>query len=66
MSCSSHVGIGNISSDVCYDNTKHYWVQSERRRIQNPFKHVRWSVFAEAVDDLKSLIGHAKISILDV
>ena len=29
----SHLGIQNISSDVCYDNTKHYQVQSEHRRI---------------------------------
>ena len=43
---SSHVGIRNIPSDICYDNTKHYQKQSEHRRIQNPFKHLRWSVFA--------------------
>ena len=43
---SRHVGIRNTSSDVCYDVTKHYKVQSEHRRIQNPFKHLRWSVFA--------------------
>ena len=38
---SSHVGIRNIPSDVCYDDTKHYQVQSEHRRAQNPFKHLR-------------------------
>ena len=38
---SSHVGIRNIPSDVCYDDKKHYQVQSEHRRIQNPFKHLR-------------------------
>ena len=32
---SSHLGI-NIPSDVCYDDTKHYQVQSEQTRIQNP------------------------------
>ena len=31
---SSHVGIRNIPSDVCYDDPKHYQVlQSEQRRI---------------------------------
>ena len=29
----SHAGIGNIISDVCYDDVKHYQVQSEHRRI---------------------------------
>ena len=32
-------------SDICYDDTKHCQVQSERRRIQNPFKHLRGNVF---------------------
>ena len=41
---SSHLGIRNILSDVCYDDTKHYQVQSEHRRIQNPFKHLRRGV----------------------
>ena len=41
---SSHLGIRNIPSDVCY-NTKHYLVQSEDRRIQNLFKHLRGSAF---------------------
>ena len=41
---SSPLGIRNIPSDVCYDDTKHYQVQSEHRRIQNPFKHLRGSV----------------------
>ena len=26
---SSHIGIQNIASDVCYDGTKHYQIQSE-------------------------------------
>ena len=29
---SSHVGIPNIPSDIYYDDTKHYQVQSEHRR----------------------------------
>ena len=33
-----------IPSDVCYDDTKYYQVQSEHRRIQNLFEHLRWSV----------------------
>ena len=43
---SSHVGIQNIPADVCHDDTKHYQVQSEHRRIQNHFKHLRWGAFA--------------------
>ena len=43
---SSHEGIRNIRSDVCYDDTKYYQVQSEHRRIQNPLRHLSWSVFA--------------------
>ena len=43
---SSYFGIRNIPSDVCYDDTKHCQVQSEHRRIQNPFKHLRRSAFA--------------------
>ena len=42
---SSHVGIRNDPSDICYDDAKHYQVQSEHRRSQNPFKHLRWSIF---------------------
>ena len=38
---SSHVGIRNIPSDICYDDTKHYQVQSEHRRTLNPFKQLR-------------------------
>ena len=30
---SSHLGIRNIPSDVCYDDRKHFKVQSEHRRI---------------------------------
>ena len=33
---STHVGIRNIPSDVCFDVTKHYQVQSEHRPTQNP------------------------------
>ena len=43
---SSHVGIRNIPSNVCYNDAKHCQVQSEHRRTQRPFKHLRWSVFA--------------------
>ena len=43
---SSHVEIGNIASEVCYNDTKSCQVQSEHRHIQNPFKHLRWNVFA--------------------
>ena len=43
---SSHLGIQNILSDVSYDDTKHYQVQSKHRCIQNPSKHLRGSVFA--------------------
>ena len=42
---SRHVGVRNIPSDVSYDDKKHYQVLSENRRIQNPFKRLRWSVF---------------------
>ena len=41
---SSHLGIRNIPSDVCYDDTKHYQVQSEHRRIQNTLKDIREGV----------------------
>ena len=63
---SSHVGIRNIPSDVCYDVTKHYQVQSEHKRTQNPLKHLRWSDFGQTGNTLKSLTGHSKNSILDV
>ena len=43
---SNHSGIRNVPSDVCYDDTKHYQVQSEHRRILNPFKYLKGSVFA--------------------
>ena len=42
---SSHVGIRNIPSNVCNDDTKLYQVQSEHRCTQNTFKHLRCSVF---------------------
>ena len=57
---SSHVEIRNIPSDICCDVTKHYQVQCEHRRTQNPFKHLRWSVFAQIVNILKSLTGYTK------
>ena len=40
---SSHIGIRNISSDVCYADTKNFKVHM---RIQNTFNHIRWNVFA--------------------
>ena len=43
---SSHLKIRNIPSDDCYDDRKHYQVQSEHRRIQNPLQHVEGSDFA--------------------
>ena len=43
---SIHLRIRNIQPAVCYDDTKHYKVQSEHRSIQNPFKHLRGSAFA--------------------
>ena len=57
---SSHLGFRSIPSDVCYDDTKHYQVRSEHRRIQNTFKHRRGSVFAYTVNSLKSLTGYTK------
>ena len=51
---SSHVGIRNIPSNICYDYTKHYQVQSEQRRTQNPFEHLRWSAFCVNSQRLKS------------
>ena len=57
---SIHVGIGNIPSDVFYDVTKHYQVQYEHSCTQNLFKHLRWSVFAQTINTLKSLAGYAK------
>ena len=42
----SHLGIRNIPSDICYDDTKHYQVLSEHRLIQNSFEHLRESTFA--------------------
>ena len=50
---SSQVGCRNIPSDVCYDDTKHCWAQSEHRRIQKPLKHLRWNVIAKTVNGLK-------------
>ena len=63
---SSHLGIRNIPSDVCYDGTKHYQVQSEHRRIQNHFKHLRGSVSAWTANSFKSLLDQQKHSVLDV
>ena len=51
---SSPLEIQNIPSDFCYDDPKHYQVQSEHMRIQNCFKHLRGSAFALTV---KSLMG---------
>ena len=42
----SQVEIRNILSDVCYDDKKHYLVKSKHRRIQNPFKHLRWNAIS--------------------
>ena len=42
---SSHLGIRNIPSDVCCDDTKHYQVQYEHRPIQNTIKHLTGSAF---------------------
>ena len=33
---SSNLGIRNIPADVCYDNTKHYHVQSEHSVLKTP------------------------------
>ena len=38
---SRNLGIRNIPSDVCYDDTKHNQGQSQHRRIQNLFKNLR-------------------------
>ena len=57
---SSHVGIWNTGSDVCYNVTKRYQVQSERRRSQNPFKPLRWSVFVQTVNTWKLLTEYPK------
>ena len=43
---SSHLGIRNIPSNVCYDGRKHDQVQSEHMRIQNPFKYLTGNVSA--------------------
>ena len=42
---SSHLGIRNIPSNVCYDDTTHYQVQCERRRIQNPYETSKMECF---------------------
>ena len=57
---SGHVEIRNIPSNVFYDDTKHYPVESEHRRIQNPRKHIRWSVFTKTINGLKSLTEYKK------
>ena len=56
----SHIGIQNIPSDTCYDDAKHCLMQSERMRIKNLLKHLRWSLFVQIVNGLKLLTGHAK------
>ena len=58
---SSHLGIQNIPSDVCYDDKNYYQAQAEHRRIPNPFKHLREIVFDKTGDRLKSLTGYDKI-----
>ena len=50
----------SILSDVCYDDTKHYQVQSEHSRIHNLFKYLRWSIFAKTVNGLLSLTDYTK------
>ena len=35
-------------------------LQSENGRTQNPFKRLRWSVFAQTVNTLKLLTGYTK------
>ena len=50
----------SILLDVSYDDTKHYQVQSEHSRIHNLFKHLRWSIFAKAVNGLLSLTHYTK------
>ena len=50
---SRHVGIRITWSDVCYDVTKHYQVQSEHRCSHNPFKPLRWSAFVQTVNTIK-------------
>ena len=49
---SSPLEIQNIPSDFCYDDPKHYQVQSEHMCIQNYFKHLRESAFALTVKNL--------------
>ena len=56
----SHLRTRNILSDICYDDTKHYQVQSEHRRIQNPLKYLRGSAYAQTVNSLRSFTGFAK------
>ena len=56
---SSHAGIRNIPSDICPGVTKHYHI-TMCRRTQNPFKHLRWNVFAQTVYTLKSLTEYVK------
>ena len=41
-------------------------MQSERRCIHILLKHLSWSLFLQTGNDLKSLTGHVKHSILDV
>ena len=56
----SHIGIRNIPSDVYCDNAKQFSMKSEHMHIQNLFKHLRWSAFAQTVNGLKLLTGHEK------
>ena len=57
---STQAGIRNIPSDSFYDDTKHYQIQYEHRRIQNPFKRLRLSVTAQTVNSLQLLTDYAK------
>ena len=41
-------------------------MQSERRRIENIFKHLWWSLLVQTVNSLKSLTDTQKHSTLDV
>ena len=56
----------NIPSDISYDITKLYQVQSDYRRTESPFKHLGWSAFTQTVNTFKSLGGCSENSVLDV
>ena len=60
----------NISKRISRRSTFHtaasriLFVTLQLRRIQNPFKHLRWSAFAYPVNDFKQLTVYAKHSLL--